>query len=88
MKKASREKGDKTDDRVYRPTEQVDTRIFDAVANYRKKTGRPPVEFPKAHIGFRLSADLVGAIKASGKGYNVRVEKILRKAWEDGELVA
>ncbi len=31
-------------------------------------------------IGFRLSADLVEDIRASGKNYNARVEEALRKA--------
>jgi len=49
---------------------------------------RPKVESPKVHIGFRLDADLVKAIKATGKGYNVRVEKVLCGALARGELNA
>jgi uncharacterized protein (DUF4415 family) len=39
--------------------------------------GRPPVETPKKHIGFRLAA---AGVRATGKGYNARVEKVLRDA--------
>lgn len=88
MKKASSKASAEFAARDYRPTEEVDTRIFEAVANYRKKTGRPPVEFPKTYIGFRLSADLVASIKATGRGYNTRVEKVLREALEQGRLEA
>lgn len=51
-----------------------------------KKMGRPPVETPKVHIGFRLAADVVKGIKATGRGYNARVEQVLRDALEQGKL--
>ena len=51
-----------------------------------KARGRPKVETPKKHIGFRLAADVVNGIKASGRGYNARVEKVLREALAKGEL--
>ena len=51
-----------------------------------KKMGRPPAANPKVHIGFRLAADVVEGIRASGRGYNARVEKVLRDALAKGEL--
>ncbi len=51
-----------------------------------KKMGRPPVEMPKVLIGFRLAADVVNGIRATGKGYNARVEKVLREALAEGQL--
>jgi uncharacterized protein (DUF4415 family) len=51
-----------------------------------KRMGRPPVAAPKIHIGFRLAADVVEGIRATGKGYNARVEKVLRDALAKGEL--
>jgi uncharacterized protein (DUF4415 family) len=45
-----------------------------------KKPGRPKAGAPKVHIGLRLSADVVEGIRASGKGYNGRVDKALREA--------
>jgi len=51
-----------------------------------KKMGRPPIATPKIHIGFRLAADVVQAIRATGRGYNARVEKVLREALAKGEL--
>ena len=48
--------------------------------------GRPRVESPKVHIGFRLAADVVEGVRATGKGYNARVEKVLCEALAKGEL--
>jgi uncharacterized protein (DUF4415 family) len=47
-------------------------------AAWEKQRGRPPIETPKKAISFRLAADVVDGIKASGRGYNVRVERALR----------
>jgi uncharacterized protein (DUF4415 family) len=51
-----------------------------------KKLGRPPVETPKVHIGFRLAPDVVNGIRATGRGYNARVERVLREALAKGQL--
>ena len=51
-----------------------------------KRIGRPPSSNPKVHISFRLASDLVDGIKATGEGYNARVEKVLRNALKRGAL--
>lgn len=55
-------------------------------AAWKNKAGRPRSDSPKVHINFRLAADLVDGIKAGGKGYNARVEKVLRDALTSGRL--
>ena len=50
------------------------------------KTGRTKGEVAKVHIGFRLAADVVESLKASGAGYNARVERILQEALDKGRL--
>lgn len=50
------------------------------------RLGRPPVENPKVHIGFRLAADVVEGVRATGPGYNARVGKVLREALAKGEF--
>lgn len=56
-------------------------------ASWKKnKGGRPPIEAPKVHIGFRLAADVVQGVRATGPGYNARVERVLREALEKGQL--
>ncbi len=52
----------------------------------RNKGGRPPVESPKIHLGLRMAADVVNGVKATGRGYNARVEKLLREALAKGTL--
>ncbi|WP_428540386.1 BrnA antitoxin family protein [Rhodopila sp.] len=49
-----------------------------------RQGGRPRIASPKVHIGLRLAADVVNGIRASGKGYNARVEKVLREALAKG----
>ena len=68
------------DIRRMKPIREVMPKLIEAVEQHRKKLGRPRSESPKVHIGFRLSADLVERIRASGRGYNARVEEALRKA--------
>ena len=45
------------------------------------RRGRPKSASPKVRVGFRLSADLVERIRASGPGHNARVEKVLREGF-------
>lgn len=53
----------------------------------RSPGGRPTIhDRPKVHVGFRLAADVVEGIKATGRGYNARVEKVLRAALAKGQL--
>ncbi len=51
-----------------------------------KRDGRPPVAQPKLHIAFRLAADVVQGVRATGPGYNARVEKVLREALAKNEV--
>ena len=51
-----------------------------------KRRGRPRVERPKRLQSFKLSPELIEAIRASGKGYNSRVECALRIAVEEGRI--
>lgn len=69
----------------FRPIQETDPGMLEAVANYRKR-GRPAVVSPKMRVGFRLAADVVAGIRASGRGYNARVEKVLREALAKGKL--
>jgi uncharacterized protein (DUF4415 family) len=66
-----------------RPIAEVDPGMLEAVAQWRK-VGRPKAESPKTHISFRLAAEVVESIKATGEGYNARVEQALRDAFVTG----
>ena len=69
----------------FRPIQEVDPGMLAAVAEFRRR-GRPPVDSPKVRIGLRLAPDVVSGIRASGRGYNARVEKVLREALAEGKL--
>jgi uncharacterized protein (DUF4415 family) len=58
----------------------------DLYTSWQRTRGRPPIEHPKKHISFRLPPDLVDGIRASGAGYNRRVEQVLREALATGKL--
>jgi uncharacterized protein (DUF4415 family) len=68
------------DFRGMRPVREAMPELIEAMAEFRRKLGRPKAEAPKVHIGFRLAADVVEGVKASGRGYNARVEQALRAA--------
>jgi uncharacterized protein (DUF4415 family) len=68
------------DFRGMRPMREAMPEFIEAMAEFRRKLGRPKAEAPKVHIGFRLASDVVASIKASGRGYNARVEQALREA--------
>jgi len=58
-----------------RPVAEVFPQLPEAMKRLRP-VGRPPVAAPKEQISFRLP----------GRGYNVRVEKALRRAFKKGAL--
>jgi uncharacterized protein (DUF4415 family) len=61
---------------------------FPELAEYSKKrrAGRPKSESPKQNGTLRMAADLWAKIKASGRGYNIRVENVLRQAIMEGRI--
>ena len=69
------------DFREMKPVRDVMPELVGAMAEFRKKLGRPKIAEPKVHIGFRLAPDVVESIRASGPGYNARVERVLREAF-------
>jgi uncharacterized protein (DUF4415 family) len=64
-----------------RPAAEVLANIVgkDAATEMLKpKRGRPALAAPKAHVNIRLDADIVGAFKGSGAGWQTRVNSALR----------
>lgn len=45
----------------------------------RRGRGRPPVESPKQQVTLRLDADVLERLRASGKGWQGRVNEVLKK---------
>lgn len=42
------------------------------------RRGRPPVDHPKQRVTLRLDEDVVAALRASGRGWQTRVNALLR----------
>lgn len=42
--------------------------------------GRPKVQQPKKTVAIRLSADVLAALRATGKGWQTRAEETLRRS--------
>lgn len=53
-----------------------------------RRPGRPKVEQPKVPVTMRVDADVLDAIKASGTGWQTRVNAVLREAVRRGKLAA
>ena len=67
-----------------RPLKAVQPDLFQA---WKRSRGRPTINGEaKKHIGFRFAADVVDGLKSTGKGYNTRVENLLRDALAKGLL--
>ncbi|GGE00103.1 hypothetical protein GCM10011390_18640 [Aureimonas endophytica] len=46
--------------------------------------GRPPVAHPKQRVTLRLDEDIASALRASGRGWQTRVNQALREWIEKG----
>lgn len=65
-----------------RPASEVLPGMFGeaaAATMLEPKRGRPALDRPKEHINIRLDADIVGAFKASGAGWQTRLNNALRE---------
>ena len=49
-----------------------------------RRPGRPKVEQPKVPVTMRVDADVLEALKASGTGWQTRVNQVLREAVRRG----
>jgi uncharacterized protein (DUF4415 family) len=51
----------------------------DLMESIKRSRGRPSVDAPKQQISLRLSQDVINAFKATGKGWQSRIDETLRK---------
>lgn len=65
------------DFRKARPFAEVFPELAESI---RKARGRPVVEQPKRQISLRLDPDVIDAFKATGRGWQGRINAALRKA--------
>ena len=52
----------------------------DLMESIKRSRGRPPVEKPLQQISIRLDPDVIAKFKATGKGWQARVNEALKKA--------
>ena len=52
----------------------------DLMESIRRSRGRPPVEKPLQQISIRLDPDVVAKFKATGKGWQGRINEVLKQA--------
>jgi len=71
-----------------RPAREVLPEIFSAevAARMLKPRGRPPMVAPKVSTTIRLDADVMRAFKASGAGWQTRINALLREAIQAGRV--
>jgi uncharacterized protein (DUF4415 family) len=63
-----------------RPAKDVlPAEFFEAMDKAAARRGRPSLESPKKQVTLRLDADLIARYKASGKGWQSRINDDLRK---------
>jgi len=58
----------------------------DDAARQAARRGRPPLGTPKEQINIRLSPDVLAAFRASGRGWQTRIDALLREAMEAGRV--
>ena len=66
-----------------RPVREVAPELIEMA----KRRGRPPLAQPKVATKLRLSADVLARFRATGPGWQTRIDETLRKALETSDLV-
>ncbi len=59
--------------------EALPAQMFEALVAMKRPRGRPKSETTKVFTAIRLDADLLSAFKATGKGWQTRVNSALRQ---------
>jgi uncharacterized protein (DUF4415 family) len=60
-----------------RPFADVFPELMESISRGR---GRPTVETPRQQISLRLEPDVIAKFKATGKGWQSRINEVLKKA--------
>jgi len=68
------------DFRRARPFREALPELAEAIDRARAKRGRPAIDNPKQQISVRLDPDIIRYYKATGKGWQARMNDDLRRA--------
>ncbi|MDX8458538.1 BrnA antitoxin family protein [Mesorhizobium humile] len=76
---ADPEDGEATDEQLAqaKPFAEVLPELFESI---RRSRGRPALEKPKQVVSIRLDQDVVRKFKATGKGWQARINEVLKNA--------
>jgi uncharacterized protein (DUF4415 family) len=66
--------------------EALPANVYEALMAKKRPRGRPKAEATKVFTAIRLDADLLGAFKATGKGWQTRVNSALRQYIQEHPL--
>jgi uncharacterized protein (DUF4415 family) len=55
------------------------------MAQFPNSRGRPRTATPKAHVSLRLAPDVLAHYRSLGKGWQTRIEAVLRAEMETGK---
>jgi uncharacterized protein (DUF4415 family) len=69
-----------TDDQIERAEVSVGGRVIQRGSGTLTKRGRPKAEAPKQSVHLRLSPDVLGHFRKTGRGWQTRIDQVLRKA--------
>lgn len=72
-----------TDDQLarMRPAREVfPPEFFDAIEEMRRSRGRPKLDAPKKLVTLRLDQDVVEKFRATGRGWQSRINDVLKRA--------
>ncbi|WP_288429131.1 BrnA antitoxin family protein [uncultured Agrobacterium sp.] len=72
-----------TDEELNRLRPAVDVlppEFFEAMKQHRAARGRPALDNPKKQITLRLDEDVIARFRQTGKGWQGRMNEVLRKA--------
>jgi uncharacterized protein (DUF4415 family) len=70
-----------TDDQLSRTEYAIGGKVVrEAQGTLTRRRGRPKLASPKEQISVRLDSDVLAALRASGPGWQARLNQVLRKA--------
>jgi uncharacterized protein (DUF4415 family) len=67
-------------DADFAAAKSLKTAMPDVVEAMKRGRGRPKVENPKARVSLRLDPKIVAAYKATGEGWQSRINEVLTRA--------
>lgn len=73
-------------DGPYDPTDPAAVDAHWDQAGIRRGPGRPPLAVTRPTLNMRVDADVLAAVKATGPGWQTRINSLLREAVERGRL--